>query len=190
MTDDESPDSDSERYAVVLDVLHHGRTDGVRSRFDPPIAFAVDEEDFTLYEVSLADDADISIDDRIRVQPDFEEGVKRGHTVDYDDLTDGARSELDYVVEEIVEANERQFVDFYNDAQAVSLRQHQLDLVPGIGSTLRDKILDERKRGPFESFEDLDERVSGLHNPKEVVVERILSEIKDGDVKYHLFVRS
>jgi putative nucleotide binding protein len=63
-----------------------------------------------------------------------------------------------------------------------------LNLLPGIGKKLRNNILDARKRGPFESFEDLEERVSGLHRPKEVLVERILEELRDDDLKYKTFV--
>jgi putative nucleotide binding protein len=80
-------------------------------------------------------------------------------------------------------------VDFYNDAQPITLQLHQLNLLPGIGKKLRNNILEERKRGPFESFEDLGSRVSGLHNPKEVLVERILEELREEDLKYRTFVR-
>jgi putative nucleotide binding protein len=190
MSDTSSTEDDDEEYAVVLDFLAHGRSDG-RSYGDGAVAYAVSTADFTLYELSLAGDADITILDRVRVRPDFEDGIERGHTVEYDDLSDGARSELDYVVEDVVDANERRFVDFYSDAQPISLRLHQLNLLPGIGDKLRDNILDERKRrGPFESFEDVGERVDGLHNPREVVVERILEEIRDDDLKYYNFASS
>jgi len=191
MSDTSSTDDEQmEERAVVLDFLAHGRSDG-RSYGDGAVAYAVSTADFTLYELSLAGDADISILDRVRVRPDFEDGIQRGHTVEYDDLSDGARSELDYVVEDVVDANEQRFVDFYNDAQPISLRLHQLNLLPGIGDKLRDNILDERKRhGPFESFEDVSERVDGLHNPREVIVERILDEIRDDDLKYYNFASS
>ncbi|MFB6176601.1 MAG: DUF655 domain-containing protein, partial [Halobaculum sp.] len=68
------------------------------------------------------------------------------------------------------------------------LRLHQLNLLPGIGKKLRNNILDERKRGPYESFEDLEDRVSGLHNPREVLVDRIVEEIREDDLKYQTFV--
>jgi len=182
--------TDDEEYAVVLDFLAHGRSNG-RSYGDGAVAYGVSTADFTLYELSLASDADISILDRVRVRPDFEDGIERGHTVEYDDLSDGARSELDYVVEDVVDGEEERFVGFYNDAQPISLRLHQLNLLPGIGDKLRDNILDERKRhGPFESFEDVGERVDGLHNPREVIVERILDEIRDDDLKYYNFANS
>ncbi|WP_336037861.1 DUF655 domain-containing protein [Halobacterium yunchengense] len=185
---DTSP-ADDEEYAVVLDFLAHGRSDG-RGYGDGPLAYAVSTDRFTLYELSLAPDADISILDRVRIRPDFEAGIDRGREVGYDDLSDGARSELDYVIEDVVDDEEQRFVDFYNDAQPISLRLHQLNLLPGIGDKLRDNILDERKRGPFESFADIEDRVDGLHNPREVVVERILEEIREDDLKYQNFVRS
>ncbi|MCD2199821.1 MULTISPECIES: DUF655 domain-containing protein [unclassified Halobacterium] len=187
----DSSSTEDEEYAVVLDFLAHGRSNGGRGYGDGPLAYAVSTDRFVLYELSLEADADISILDRVRIRPDFEEGIERGHVVDYDDLSDGARSELDYVVEDVVEANEQRFVDFYNDAQPISLRLHQLNLLPGIGDKLRDNILDERKRnGPFESFEDIEERVDGLHNPEEIIVERILDEMREDDLKYQNFVQA
>lgn len=183
--------ADDEEHAVVLDFLAHGRSDSGHGYGDGPLAYAVSTDRFTLYELNLDPDADISILDRVRIRPDFEAGIERGREVDYDDLSDGARSELDYVIEDVVDENEQRFVDFYNDAQPISLRLHQLNLLPGIGDKLRDNILDERKRsGPFESFEDVEDRVDGLHNPREVVVERILEEIREEDLKYHNFARS
>ncbi|MFB6070595.1 MAG: DUF655 domain-containing protein [Halanaeroarchaeum sp.] len=192
MTDSDESGSDDREDAVVLDVLAHGRSDADEPQYRrSPVAYAVGEDSFTLYELALADDADISIDDHVTIRPDFEAGIERGRQVNYDDITDGAKSELDYVVEEIVEANERQFVDFFNDAQPVTLRLHQLNILPGIGDKLRDTILDQRKREPFSSFEDLDRRIDGLHDPKGTVVERILEEIREGeDLKYRIFARS
>jgi putative nucleotide binding protein len=48
--------------------------------------------------------------------------------------------------------------------------------------------LDERKREPFDSFADVEDRVAGLHNPEEVLVDRIVEEIREDDLKYRTFV--
>jgi putative nucleotide binding protein len=188
------PDSsaDGEVFAVVLDVLPHGRSDADSRQYrQNPVAFAMNEADFTLYEMTLDEGADISILDYVRIEPDFEDGIHRGHQIEYDDLSDGARSELEYVIDDLVDANEDRFVGFYNDAQPVTLRMHQLDLLPGIGDKLRDNIIDERKRrGPFDSFEDLEDRVDGLHNPQEKILERIKREVRGDDLKYRLFAHS
>ncbi|WP_416841038.1 DUF655 domain-containing protein [Haloferax sp. DFSO52] len=203
MTTSESGDADATsgngdadatvEYAVLLDVLRHGRQDDGRRRFDAdPIAYALGETNFRLLELTLTEDADVSIGDRVVISPTADrEVVKSVEHLDYSDLSNTADSELEYVVEDIVDADEARFVDFYNDAQPITLRLHQLNLLPGIGKKLRDKILEERKRyGPFESFEDLHDRVSGLHHPKEVIVERILEELHGDDVKYKTFVRN
>jgi len=188
MTEDERDDSAGESTAVVLDVLPHGRTEDDRPQYQKePLAYAVDAEDFGLYELVLSEDADVSIGDDVDVySAGFAERVNR---IEYDDLPSGASSELDYAIEEIVEADERRFVDFYNDAQPITLRLHQLNLLPGIGKKLRNNILDERKREPFESFEEIETRISGLHNPEEVLVERIIEELREDDLKYRTFAR-
>ncbi|ELZ90936.1 DUF655 domain-containing protein [Haloferax sulfurifontis] len=192
MTRTESGDADATtEYVVVLDVLRHGRQGDDRRRFDAaPIAYALGESDFRLLELTLVEDADVSIGDRLVVSPVADrELIQSVEELSYGDLSNTATAEVDYVVEDIVEADEPRFVDFYNDAQPITLRLHQLNLLPGIGKKLRDKILESRKRqGPFESFEDLEERVSGLHRPREVIVERILDELRDNDVKYKTFV--
>jgi len=187
-TDDES--DVAVRYAVLLDHLPHGRADDDRPRHrKSPLAYALGERDFRLFELTLSDDADVSIGDRVVIGPTEARDVVSGFKeVEYDDLSNTATGELEYAVEAIIDADEERFVDFYNEAQPITLRLHQLNLLPGIGKKLRNNVLDQRKRGPFESFEDLEERVSGLHRPKEVLVERILEELRDDDLKYKTFV--
>jgi len=188
MSDDERDDTAGEPTAVVLDVLPHGRTEDDRPQYQKePLAYAVDVEEFGLYELVLSEDADISFGDDIDIEGAG--GLQRVTRIEYDDLPSGASAELDYAIEDIVAADERRFVDFYNDAQPITLRLHQLNLLPGIGKKLRNNILDERKRAPFESFEDIEERISGLHNPEEVLVERIMEELREEDLKYRIFAR-
>jgi putative nucleotide binding protein len=185
MTDEER--TEPAREAIVLDYLPHGRTEDDRPQYQKqPLAYALGVEDFRLYEL-VVDDPDFAIDDRIDL--DDTPGVEAVYEVDHDGLSGGARSELEYVVEDLVAAERERFVDFYNDAQPITLRLHQLNLLPGIGKKLRNTILDERKRHPFEDFEDLRSRVNGLHNPEEVLVERILEEIREDDLKYRTFAR-
>jgi len=188
MTDSDS-DGPRLRHAVLLDYLPHGRADDDRPQYQkPPLAYAVGESDFRLFETVFEDEAEESIGDRVVVEPAEErEDIDRVRTIDYEDLSGGAQSELEYAIEDIVTENEERFVDFYNDAQPITLRLHQLNLLPGIGKKLRNNVLDERKRGKFESFEDLEERISGLHDPKSVLTERIMEEIRDDDLKYRAF---
>jgi len=187
----DSATDEDERRAVVLDLLPNGRPDDDRPQYErPAVAYAVGEDDFRLYEIELTEDADTSIGDRLVVRPaERREAVDRFREMSYGDLTNAARSEIAYVVEEIVDRDEERFVDFYTEADPISLRLHQLDLLPGVGDKIRNNVLDARKRGRFESFEDVEERVSGLHDPRQVLIDRILSEFRDDDLKYRLFVR-
>ena len=170
---------------TVLDVLPHGRTDDDRPGYErEPLAYAVDTQTFRLYEL-VVEDADVSIGDELAFD---DPAVGRFHEIEYDELPSGAASELEYLIEDVVEDESDRFVSFYNDAQPITLRLHQLNLLPGIGKKLRNDILDERKREPFESFTELEDRIDGLHSPKEVLVERILEELKEDDLKYRIFV--
>lgn len=186
----QSDDEESVERAVVLDHLPYGRPDDDRPQHQKPeIAYAVGEAKFDLFELTLAEGADVSIGDRVVVAPDADRDlIQRYREIDYADLSRGAEQELDYVIEEIVERHPQRFLDYFNEAQPLTLRLHQLNVLPGIGDKLRDDILESRKRqGPFESFDDLEERIDGLHDATGTVVDRIVEELTE-DVKYRAFV--
>ena len=189
MSDSDSEEPDG-RTAVVLDYLAHGLSDSGRPRYESaPAGYAVGVDDFQLYEVAFDEEQRLTIGSTVVVEPaNARDVVVDARPVTYNVLSSGAQSELEYVVSDLVEQDEKRFVDFYNEAQPITLRLHQLNLLPGIGKKLRNAILDERKRKHFESFEELEDRVSGLHDPAAVLVERILEELRDEDLKYRTFV--
>ena len=187
MSDD--GDSAGERTAVVLDFLPRGRPDDDRPQYErSPVALALGETDFRLVEAALTDDAGVNIGDRIEIDPPGG-NIKQLRRAEYSDLTSTAESELEYAIDQILDVDEDRFVGFYNDAQPITTRLHVLNLLPGIGKKLRNNVLDTRKRKPFESYEDIEERVSGLYEPKEVLAERILEELREEDLKYRIFAR-
>ena len=177
------------RRAVVLDYLAHGLSSGRRRYQQSPAGYAVTLDDFSLYEVAFDEETRITIGTRVVVEPpEKRDVVEDCRPTEYANLSSGAQSELEYVVHDLIEEDEERFVDFFNEAQPITLRLHQLNLLPGIGKKLRNNILDERKRKPFESFDELEERVSGLHDPADVLANRILEELRDDDLKYRTFV--
>jgi putative nucleotide binding protein len=182
MTD--AGDENDPREAVVLDYLPTGLPDEQRS--NTPVAYALGVEEFDLYLIRFEGDTDLNVGDRVPIDPRGDE-VSRVGRIDYDELSGAAGSELEYAVAAIVDQEERRFVDFFNEAQAITTRLHALNLLPGIGKKLRNNVLDLRKRQPFESFEDLEERVSGLHDPRQVLIDRIMEEIQEEDMKYRVF---
>ncbi|MFC4450338.1 DUF655 domain-containing protein [Halorussus aquaticus] len=185
----EQNDGDERVPAVVLDYLPHGRADDDRPQYQKPaLTYALGVEEFRLFEVTLEEDVSLTITDRFDADRS-NELVASVREIEFEDLSGAAQSELEHAIRDVVESNERRFVDFYSDAQPITLRLHQLNLLPGVGKKLRNNILEQRKRKPFESFDDVEDRVSGFHNPKEVLVERILEEIREDDLKYRTFVR-
>ncbi len=106
----------------------------------------------------------------------------------FEELTSAAQRELSYVVADVVKAQEARFVQFYNEAQAITTRFHMLELLPGLGKKTMWAILEERKRGKFTSFEDMAKRVPSVKHPEKLIAKRIETELSDPAQKYHLFV--
>ncbi|WP_457590747.1 DUF655 domain-containing protein [Geoglobus sp.] len=178
-----------EDYAYVLDFMPYGHPDSkapIHRR--EPLAQVVGENNFTLLEVSIKKGKNPLIMEKVYIgkgERDVVNKIKR--RLRYDDLTPTAKSELPYVLEHMVKEQEQRFVDFFNNAGPITTRLHQLELLPGIGKKLMWAILEERKKGPFKSFQDISERVKGLAHPEKAIVNRIIEELKDPNVKYRLF---
>ena len=186
-----------EDYAIILDYLPLGRPDDERPLYKrEPIAFGIGEKYFTLIELIPKKGVELKPYERVYIgkeKRDKIEYIKRRIT--YDELSAAAKSELPYVVEKIVEQNEKTFVDFFNKAGPITTRFHSLELLPGIGKKLMWEILEEREKKPFESFKDIEERVKTIPDPKKLIVKRILLELEEsrervGRGKYKLFVPS
>lgn len=184
-----------EDYAIVLDYLPHGRSEDERPMYRrEPIAYALGEEYLTLIELVPKAGIEFKSHERVYIGKDERdkiEYIKR--RVGYKELSAAAKSELPYAVEEVVSKNEKKFVQFFNEAQAISTRLHGLELLPGIGKKLMWEILEERKKKLFESFEDISARVKSIPDPKKLISRRIVSELEEEDVrtgkrKYKLFV--
>jgi len=104
-----------------------------------------------------------------------------------DRLTQTAKSELNFIIKDIVKKNEKRFIDFFNNAMPLSTRMHQLELLPGVGKKHMWEIIDARKEKTFESFDDLKKRVKLMPDPEKAIIKRILAEI-EGKEKHRLFV--
>ncbi len=183
------PTKKFEEYAYVLDHLPRGYPEDSRPIFKKdPIVQAVGDTYFTLLELVPRKGARFSPQEPIfigRDRRDKIDHVKRRIT--FDILTATARSELPFIIEKLVEKSEPRFVDFFNNARPLTTRMHSLELLPGIGKKLMWDILEERRKAPFTSFQDIAERTQ-IRAPKEIIVKRILIELGAED-KYNLFTR-
>jgi len=182
-------DAVKEEHAIILDFLPNGYPFDKRPiHKKTPIAQAVGSKHFTLLELVPKKGIFLQPYDKIYIG----EG-KRDHIhhimgrLTLSKLTGTARNELNFVTNDIVTKNEKDFAEFFNKAQPLSTRMHQLELLPGVGKKHMWQIIEERRAEEFNDFADIKKRVKLLPDPMKTVVRRILSELQ-GKEKYNLFV--
>lgn len=179
-----------EDYAYVLDFLPYGHVDDRRPIHKrEPLAQVIGEKYFTLLELSVKKEKNPLVMDRLYIgkgERDIVNRIKR--KLKYEELTPSAKKELPFVVENIVKQREAEFVEFFNKAEPITTKMHQLELLPGIGKKTMWAILEERKKEPFKSFEDISKRVKGVQ-PLKLIVGRIIYELQNPSAKYRLFVQ-
>jgi putative nucleotide binding protein len=180
---------EKEDYAWVLDYLPYGSNTDKRPAYQKkPLVQAIGDKHFALMELVPKEGANPEIQSKVYVgdgDRDVIDHVK--HRIHFDDLSHGAQLELPFVLEICVKDREDKFVKFFNDAHSITTRLHMLELLPGIGKKLMWAIIDERKKGEFKGLQDLHDRVGGVHIPQKIIVNRILEELKDDNIKYRLF---
>jgi len=174
-----------DEYIIVLDFLPRGHA---RSRKAEPIVQGIGIKFLNLLEVVLKPGFQVKPGDVIYIGEKKREEVKyiRGR-IKYDELTTFAKEELENIIDNIINKNEKKFVDFFNNAGPVSTRLHSLELLQGIGKKHMWAIIKKRKEKKFESFDDLKQRVAMLPDPKKMVKKRIIEELKESD-RHRLFV--
>ncbi|MEM5879006.1 MAG: DUF655 domain-containing protein [Candidatus Aenigmatarchaeota archaeon] len=172
-------------FAIILDFFPHGKPGDRKAE---PVAQAVGDRLFTLLEIVIKEGKTVKTGDRVYIGEGKWDVVKyiRGR-IKYSDLTNFAKSELENVIQNLVTSNEARFVNFFNKAMPLTTRSHTLELLPGIGKKHLWEILSKRKAEPFKSFQDLQERVEMLPDPKKMIVRRIISELEEKD-RHKLFV--
>jgi putative nucleotide binding protein len=177
-----------EEYGFVLDYLSLGKSDDVRRE---PTVFMVGEKFFTLLEAVTKKDLEIAVGDRLYIGKELnlrkEVDRIRGR-IEMPQISSSARSELKTIIKKIVRMREPEFVTFINKCGPITIRQHQLELLPGVGKKHLAEILDEREKKPFESFDDMLTRIPHMLNPADIITERVVSEL-NGVERYFLFTR-
>ena len=177
-----------EEYAYVLDYLPAERkiTHG-RIKYSP-IVQAIGASYFTLLELIVKPNVSIALEERVYIGKGYRDKIAHVKgKLSYSELTSTAKSELPHVLEIIVKNKEKYFVNFFNKAGPITPRLHALELLPGVGKKTMWEIIEERKKKPFESFEDISNRVS-IPNVVKLLAKRIENELI-GNEKYYLFVR-
>ena len=178
-----------EDYAVVLDFLPHGYPFDTRpSHKKTPIVHAIGKTKFVLLELGPKRDVFLQPHEEVYIGNGKREHIH--HIVSrltFEKLTATAKNELEFVIMKIVKDNAQRFIKFFNEAQPLTTRMHQLELIPGFGKKHMWEVIEQRRDKPFDNFEELKNRVKLIPDPEKAIVKRILQEIY-GTEKHYLFV--
>ena len=176
-----------EEKALVIDYMARGRSSDFKTE---PLAQLIGTEFFTLLEVVPKSNVELKVLEEVYVgkgDRDKIEFIKK--RISFKNLTNTSLSDVENAIEAIIKNNESKFVSFFNDSRSITLKRHQIELLPGMGKKHMLQLIKEREKEPFKSFEDIKTRVHSVPDPIRSMVKRIMEELEGQDIKYYLFVR-
>ncbi|MFH1225508.1 MAG: DUF655 domain-containing protein [Candidatus Diapherotrites archaeon] len=177
----------AEEYAIVLDYLPRGKSSAHKSE---PIAQVLGTEYFTFLEVVPKEGVELKGMEKVYVGKENRDKIDFiRRRIGFSDLTSNSVSEVEKAVEMLVRENEAKFVAFFNNAQPITLKRHQFELLPGLGKKHMLALVQEREREPFKSYKDIEERVRLMPNPVKTLIRRIMEELEGEEEKHYLFAR-
>ena len=179
-----------EEYAIILDFLPNGYPFDKRPiHVKTSIAQALGKTNLVLLELVPKKDFFLQPHEEVYIGEGKRDKIHHiSGRIQVTKLTETAKSELNFIIGEMVNKEEKRFVNFFNTAGPINMRMHQLELLPGIGKRHMLSILEARDERQFENFEDIKKRVPLLPDPEKAIIRRILLEL-EGNEKHHLFVR-
>lgn len=163
-----------DEYAKVLDFLKECHSNDEDER----VAQVIGVENFTLLEVVARESIDtVTQGEIVYIGDDTREKIRFiKRKIKLEDLTDEAKRELGPILDELVEEHEDVFIRAINNASPISWKKHQLNLLPRIKPDMVSKLLEERGKEKFYSFEDIKDR-TGIR-VKGVCKEEVKKELK------------
>lgn len=172
-------------HAIVLDYLPYGYPLGGKMK---PVVQAIGSEHFSLLELAPVRGVSFAVGEKVYIGPDKRDKIYYiiGR-LEKNKLTENAKIQLKEFVATVVGEHEKKFVDFFNSAQAINTRLHQIELLPGFGRKHTEEILEARKDKSFESFAEMKERLTSIPDPKKAVEKRVLEELMESQ-RHVLFV--
>jgi putative nucleotide binding protein len=177
----------TEEYCVVLDYLPTGKSSAVRTE---AIAQVIGKDFFTLLEVTPKPGVNLSVGETVYVGKDDRPKINLiKNRIKFGELTSNSVAEIEDTIVDIIEENKEKYLEFYNKARPISLKRHQLELLPSLGKKHMNDILNEREKKPFESFDEIVKRVKNMPEPKKAIVKRIMEELEGAEDKHYIFVR-
>ncbi len=175
-----------EEYAWVIEYLPEGKAADSRKE---PLVQLVGHQFFTLLEATVKPNSIVSISQKVYIGKEQRSEIERiKGKLSFSDLTHSARDNLTVALKNIIHEREQDFMAFINKAAPISMRVHQLELLPGVGKKHLESLLGEREKKPFESFADLKARIPSIADPAALFVHRIISEL-EGKEKHYIFLK-
>jgi putative nucleotide binding protein len=177
---------EKEEFAIILDYLPNGYP---LERKMMPVAQAIGKKNLVLLELVPRRGISLQIGEEVYIGEGKRDKVYyilgRLHR---EKLTESAKTHLQEFIEKMVKEKEKEFVNFFNKAEAINKRLHQIELIPGFGKKHMQEILNKRKEKEFESFEDMKKRIQNLPDPEKAIEKRILNELINIE-RHNLFVK-
>ena len=122
--------------AIVLDILQRGHPDDPRPVFKrEALVQAVGISQFKLLEL-VPKGTNIEIHELVYIGEGERQKIERvKRRISYDELTQTAKIELPFTIEQLVQEKEPEFVQFFNKSISITPKLHMLHLLPGIGKS-------------------------------------------------------
>ncbi len=178
-----------EDVAIVLDFLPHGYPfDRTPSYKKNAIVQVLGKNHLILLELVPKKEVTLQPNDEVYIGEGKRDKIHHiTGKLDMEKLTATGLSVLKDVIKGRVKEHPERFIEFFNKAQPLTTRMHQLELLPGVGKKHMWEIIDSRDEKPFKSFEDIKKRVKLMPDPEKAIIRRIMSELS-GKEKHRLFV--
>ena len=174
-----------EEYAIIIEYLPNGYPLEKRRI---PLAQAIGDKNLTLLELVPRKESTLEIGEKVYI------GEGKRDKISYilgrlkrEKLTEAAKNQLQEIIKDVIKTFDQKFIDFFNKAEAINKRVHQIELLPGLGKKHMQEILKIREEKEFESFEDMKKRVQNLPDPEKAIEKRIFQELTNLE-RYNLFV--
>ena len=173
-----------EEYAIILEYLPNGYPLEGKMM---PIAQAIGKNNLTLLELVPRRGISLNIGEEVYI------GEGKRDKIYYilgrlkkEKVTESAKQQLEEFIKRIIKEREQEFVNFFNKAEAINKRVHQIEMLPGLGKKHIKEILEKMEEKPFESFEDMKKRIQNLPDPEKAIEKRIIQELTSLE-RYRLF---
>lgn len=177
---------EKEENAIVLDYLPYGYPLEGKMM---PVAQAIGAKNFVLLQLVPRRGVSLAIKEKVYI------GEGKRDKIYYilgrlppEKLTESAKLQLEEFINQVVSERESEFVEFFNKADAINTRIHQLELLPGFGKKHTQEIIKARDEKIFESFDDIKKRLPSLPDPRKSVEKRLMLELTTEE-RNNLFVR-